>query len=311
MFNINTISSEIAENKPSFIDVAVSTLWIKPASSRPIDAPSTNHPVDLWKWTTSMTIDEKNWLIGKIQTQAPLGTPVTITAQQTDWSRILITNPKSQYSGWVPSKQLTYTSTFAQKESGPFVLITKPTAILYTTPLLDTNYMEISFNTRLPLLNKTSTYYMVILPNGSNAWIRKEDGVSYNITQDIPKPTGEKLINTASQFVGLPYLWAGVSGFGFDCSGFTSTIYQAYGIYLPRISAQQGLIGTPVKREELQKGDLIFFAYQNGIGSIHHVAIYYGDGKMIHSPNARKKVEIIPLETRGYIEEYAGARRYI
>ena len=46
-------------------------------------------------------------------------------------------------------------------------------------------------------------------------------------------------------------------------------------------------------------------------GSVHHVAMYIGDGNMIHSPRAERSVEIIPLNTPGYIEEYAGARRYL
>lgn len=308
---MDTPVSEItATTKTSFIDVSVSTLWISPGSARPVDLPSTTNPVDLWKWTRTMTVDEKNWLMGKMQAQAYLGTKVTITTQQTDWSKILVTNTNTSYSGWVPTKQLRYSSTFEQKVSSPFVLITKPTAFLYTTSSLTTKYMEISFNTRLPLL-QTSTNYLVLLPNGLNVWIKKGDGVVYNSAKNLPKPTGDTVIQTAKQFTGLPYLWAGASGFGFDCSGFTSTIYQAFGIYLPRISAQQGTGGIPIKKENLQKGDLVFFAYQNGIGSIHHVAIYYGDGKMIHSPNSKKTVEIIPLGTRGYIEEYAGARRYI
>ncbi len=60
-----------------------------------------------------------------------------------------------------------------------------------------------------------------------------------------------------------------------------------------------------------KKGDLIFFAYDQGKGSVHHVGMYIGDGNMIHSPRAERSVEIIPLNTPGYIEEYAGARRYL
>ena len=77
------------------------------------------------------------------------------------------------------------------------------------------------------------------------------------------------------------------------------------------VSGLYGGSGIAVDKESLQKGDLIFFAHDQGKGSVHHVAMYIGDGNMIHSPRAERSVEIIPLNTPGYIEEYAGARRYL
>ena len=74
---------------------------------------------------------------------------------------------------------------------------------------------------------------------------------------------------------------------------------------------QQVVLSKDLPEENLQKGDLIFFAHDQGKGSVHHVAMYIGDGNMIHSPRAERSVEIIPLNTPGYIEEYAGARRYL
>ena len=80
---------------------------------------------------------------------------------------------------------------------------------------------------------------------------------------------------------------------------------------LPFREILQSRNGVAVDKEHLQKGDLIFFAHDQGKGSVHHVAMYIGDGNMIHSPRAERSVEIIPLNTPGYIEEYAGARRYL
>lgn len=99
-------------------------------------------------------------------------------------------------------------------------------------------------------------------------------------------------MNTGKKFLGLHYLWAGMSGFGFDCSGFTFTIYQSHGITIPRDSSVQAQYGQSVPLNELQPGDLLFFAYDEGKGKVHHVAMYAGNGMMIHSPNSKKNVEI-------------------
>ena len=74
----------------------------------------------------------------------------------------------------------------------------------------------------------------------------------------------------------------------------------------------QATHGTAVNKDDLQKGDLLFFAYEQGKGSVHHVGMYIGDGKMIHAPNPASAVEIIDVfESKHWSSEYAGARRYL
>jgi gamma-D-glutamyl-L-lysine dipeptidyl-peptidase len=300
----------------SYVNVSVATLWAQPDLYRPLDEPSITNPVDLWKWTRSMNLDEKLWLVGKLETQALLGNQVTVVDRRGDWVKVVVHNQSTPndsrgYPGWMPAQQLTYQPIFAKKEQEPFILVTKPTTMLYRTRYLDQVSMEVSFNTRLPLLKKCCSAYRVLLPNGERAWIKKEDAAVYHRPEDIPKPTGEDLVQSAKQFLGLPYLWSGTSGFGFDCSGFTFTLHQIHGIPIPRDSGPQSKSGVAVKKEELQQGDLLFFASDQGKGKIHHVAMYIGDGMMIHSPNSAKTVEIIPIDTPEYAVEYAGARRYL
>ena len=98
------------------------------------------------------------------------------------------------------------------------------------------------------------------------------------------------LVNYALQFVGNRYVWGGESlTKGVDCSGFTMKIYQKYGIYLPHSSRAQPNHGTKISRDQIRPGDLIF--YGNG-KSINHVAIYMGNGQVVHASNARDGIKI-------------------
>ncbi|WP_162875106.1 C40 family peptidase, partial [Enterobacter cloacae] len=77
------------------------------------------------------------------------------------------------------------------------------------------------------------------------------------------------------------------SSYGYDCSGFAYSMYASQGITIPRDASDQALAGTEAASNQLRPGDLLFFAYEEGKGRIHHVGIYIGDGKMIHSPDSK------------------------
>lgn len=302
----------------AYIDVSVATLWTAPNILRPVDFPSATNPVDMRKWTSSMTLEEQLQLSddGMLETQALYGNKVTILERNGDWVKVAVEGqptPRNElgYPGWMPVHQLTYNKKFARSEQKPFVMVESPTTFLYQNASLKKKGMEISFNTRLPYVSETKKAFKVLQPNGKYAWISKSDSHFYQSEKAIPKPTGEELVNTGKKFLGLHYLWAGMSGFGFDCSGFTFTIYQSHGITIPRDSSVQAQYGQSVPLNELQPGDLLFFAYDEGKGKVHHVAMYAGNGMMIHSPNSKKNVEIIPVHTPGYYEELSGAKRYI
>lgn len=97
---------------------------------------------------------------------------------------------------------------------------------------------------------------------------------------------GTDIANFALQYVGGPYVYGGTSlTNGADCSGFVMTVYKNFGYSLPRTADDQSLVGVEVSRENIQPGDLIFYDY--GTGVVQHVAIYTGNGQMVHAANTR------------------------
>ena len=106
---------------------------------------------------------------------------------------------------------------------------------------------------------------------------------------------GSDIVSIAMQYLGVPYVWAGATPAGFDCSGFTSYVYAQVGISLPRTSSEQRYAGTVVSAAEAQPGDLIW--------SPGHIAIYAGDGMQVEAP--------VPGETVRHTEIWQSSPTYI
>ena len=99
------------------------------------------------------------------------------------------------------------------------------------------------------------------------------------------------IVEYALQFVGNPYVWGGTSlTKGTDCSGFTMSVYKNFGISLSHSSRAQANEGTRITANELQPGDLIFYA--NSSGTINHVAMYIGNGQVVHASSAKTGIKI-------------------
>ena len=105
----------------------------------------------------------------------------------------------------------------------------------------------------------------------------------------------------AMKYLGIPYAWGGASPAGFDCSGLVMYVYAQLGILLPHYAAAQYGFGSPVSRDQLQPGDLVFF------DGLSHVGIYIGGGQLVHAPQTGDVVKISSLSDFG--AGYVGARR--
>lgn len=121
--------------------------------------------------------------------------------------------------------------------------------------------------------------------------------------------TVDAVIETAKQYMGVPYVWGGSTPAGFDCSGFTQYVLKQNGINIPRTAAEQYKSGISVMKSNLKVGDLVFFTtYKPGAS---HVGFYLGEGKFIHASSGSKQVTISSLDEKYFTERYIGARRYI
>ena len=119
----------------------------------------------------------------------------------------------------------------------------------------------------------------------------------------VPAARYGGVVGIAMQYLGVPYRWGGADPSGFDCSGFSMYVYAQVGVSLPHHAASQYGLGTPVSRDQLEAGDLVFF---NGLG---HMGIYIGGGSFIHAPHTGDVVKISSLSDSWYASTWVGARR--
>lgn len=121
---------------------------------------------------------------------------------------------------------------------------------------------------------------------------------------------GESIVEYGKKFMGVPYVFGGTTPSGFDCSGFLQYIYKnAAGISLPRTTGEQYKVGISVDKNDLQPGDLIFYAntYKKGIS---HVGVYAGDNLVLNATSS-SGITLVSMDNSYWGPKYAGAKRVI
>ncbi|WP_270182087.1 C40 family peptidase [Alkalihalobacillus sp. CinArs1] len=290
------------------VSATVATLWSNPESARTVDEKAIHNPVDLEGWldqlsySSSLALCDEN----RVQSQVLYGDEVLILEEKNDWSHVIVpSQPSSKdprgYPGWIPTEQL---SEEIYDGDGVYVSIIKHGAAVTNQ---GDDKMHLSYQTRLPLIDHTIDEYRVWTPHGDSL-IKKEHSELVEVNGDVGN--GDELVKNAEKFIGLLYLWGGMSSYGYDCSGFSYNMARSIGCTIPRDAHDQMKSGERVQDGNWDVGDLLFFAYEKGKGSVHHVGMYYGDGKMIHSPSTGRIIEITPLKGTIYEEELCGVRRY-
>ncbi len=106
----------------------------------------------------------------------------------------------------------------------------------------------------------------------------------------------------ATRYLGAPYVWAGASPSGFDCSGLVMYAFGQVGVAVPHNAAQQFRLGVPVARDRLVPGDVVFF------NQLRHNGIYLGDGRFVHATKPGG-VKVARLDDEWFRTRWVGARR--
>jgi len=142
-----------------------------------------------------------------------------------------------------------------------------------------------------------------------------DDGASFEPSTSappayVPPPAdagrGAQVVAIAMQYLGTPYVWAAADpSLGFDCSGLTKYVFEKVGVSLPHYAAAQYQLGSPVSKDQLQAGDLVFF---RGLG---HMGMYIGGGNMIHAPRTGDVVKISSIYDSYYVANWVGAKRVL
>jgi uncharacterized protein YgiM (DUF1202 family) len=120
---------------------------------------------------------------------------------------------------------------------------------------------------------------------------------------------GQAIVDTAMKYLGVPYVWAGTSPSGFDCSGFVHYVYKENGYSINRTAASIYNNGEYVEKGSLQPGDAICFSSSSN--TIGHVGIYIGNNQFIHASSSSGCVVITDLDTDYYVRNYVGARHIV
>lgn len=290
----------VAAAETAVVDVSVATLWKAPSLARPIDAPSLGNPVDPGAWSRNLaTTADRVWLDSHVQTQALYGQRVVVLRRSAGWAKVAVLDePDPQdphgYPGWLPARQLVPDRLRAASR---FAVVTARTVTLRGHEAL-----EVSFATKLPLLATGARTVTVRAADGRPATLPR---AAVRIVGASPqRPSGARILAAARRFLGVRYLWGGLSAWGFDCSGLVWAAYRSFGVTIPRDADPQFRgPGRWVARAALQPGDLLFFGSRS---YVEHVAIYAGRGRMLEAPDSAHRVRIVPVRWKFYVS----ARRY-
>jgi cell wall-associated NlpC family hydrolase len=296
------------------VAVSVAEVWSHHRKVRAFDRPALDRPARIGTWIHQMSLYQRSHLYRRLATQIRYGEVVEVLGTRGVLSRVRIPDQTGGrfpdgIVGWVASRQL-QPEPAGWRAPARVATVTAKRATLQLTTGGTTRPLALSYATTLPVLHVRSHLVVVAVPGSARTGRLPRSAVRVH-APDAPamRPTTRQVLAQAKRFLGLPYLWAGMTAWGYDCSGLTATVYSLLGITLPRDAADQSLVGRPVARRHLRVGDLVFFSHTRKRGDIHHVAIYAGHGRVLDSPYTGARVEVVNLRHSYLNREYWGATR--
>lgn len=261
---------------------------------------------------------------GESGTQALMGMPVRILEENDDdWYRCI---NMEGYTAWVITRSVKAMTKAEYEEylAKPKVFVNKKYSTLYSEKNVSSlPVSDLVWGCILIDEGRQGVWRKVSVADGRTGYVPEEDVIDLHKWMDNAVPTEKNIVETAKQFCGFPYVWGGTSIKGVDCSGLTKSAYFLNGYVLRRDASQQCKTGdsvdvhkfvegtyTKAALANLRPGDLLFFGRKAENGRkerVTHVAIYMGDGKIIHSSNIVRINSLIPGEK----DYYAGAKRLL
>ncbi|MFB9770266.1 C40 family peptidase [Lactiplantibacillus modestisalitolerans] len=290
------------------IIATVANVWRQPHVTS-LESPAlANTGLQAWlgQLTDADTIDLERH--NRLVTQALFNDPFVIERLVDGWAYGYVATQRDEahpqgYPGWIWAAQLSLAPLAVQ--TGPTVTVRRR-----QTPLLradGSTLRQLNLGTELTVISsKDYRYDQVQTPLGVGKIAKGATQFDF-LTADLT--AGQTMVQLARKYLDLRYLWGGISSDGFDCSGFVYALHRCIGVRLPRDAAEQRTVGTPVTLATAQPGDLCFFASEHGHGRVHHVAMYAGDGWLIHSPKPGKHVTYLKLATSPLADELVAVQR--
>ena len=268
------------------VRVPVTTLWTSPDAPREVDAPAVADVPDAAAWCEAMDDDARLGLHGRTLSQLLLGEPVLIRSERDGWAEIVAPWQPSRsddtgYPGWLPSAHL---GELPEAASNP-VSVRVPVTTLYAEPGAEP-VAEVSFGTVLASTERADGHVRVALPDGDDGWL------SEVAVRTDSEATPDERLRLGRQFLGLRYLWGGTSSYGLDCSGLIHAVCRVLGMRVPRDANDQQAGLPPVDVDEVQPGDLYFFAKPGE--EVQHVGFVSPNG-MLHTSETGARLEDEPL----------------
>jgi gamma-D-glutamyl-L-lysine dipeptidyl-peptidase len=249
----------------------------------------------------------------ELVSQTLLGTKVDILKKQGEW--YLIQTPDN-YISWIDHggiaivSETEYSNYFEDN-----YIFNQTQGFAYESTQKNQIVSDLVVGSILKVIDKKNNFYKIQYPDKRVGWVESR----YLSRISTYKSSTSDLIINSKKFIGVPYLWGGTSSKGFDCSGFTKTVYLMNGIIIPRDASQQVneglLVDADRNWDKLQEGDLMFFGYyKNGKRRIDHVAIWVGNGKFIQaSKNVRINSVYLddPTYDKYHMDKYIETRRLV
>ena len=225
----------------------------------------------------------------EMMTQALLGMPVRVL-ERDGWYRIQTPDDYIAWTHRVSVLPVTREELTAWNQAEK-VVVTSHYAFVYSQPdRRSQTVSDIVAGNRLKLEGTKGGFYHVSYPDGRQGYVEKSVALPEREWRKSLKQDAASIIRTAHTLMGVPYLWAGTSSKGVDCSGFVRTVLFMHDIIIPRDASQQAYVGQHIDIapdfSNLQPGDLVFFgrkATPERKERVVHVAIYIGNRRFIHS----------------------------